>query len=111
MANIPDEVELKVKLSFRDDLLPYMAAIVRPGDTMVVSFEGRITMQQASELQERWHVITKGTSNIAFLENVAEITVLRPDENIVVEDRPFFESLRDVREAVSAANGQEEKTE
>jgi hypothetical protein len=87
MANIPYETQVKLKVSFVDDIMPRMAAIVKPGDTLVVTLNRRISMADGRHMSDMWREITKGTSNIAFVDDVAEITVLRPtDED---EDEPF----------------------
>lgn len=56
-----------------------LAAIARPGDTIVVGFGSRLSDDDVADILENWKPLTDKGIWIAFADNVTSMTVIRPE--------------------------------
>lgn len=76
--HITDEQVEELGLAIRDEVKG-KSAIVRPGDTILVFFDFRLTMQQYDDLREFCKVTLPGV-NVMALPEVKDLRVFRPTE-------------------------------
>lgn len=56
-----------------------IAAIARPGDTVILAFHGYLTDEDIEELNESFRPLKEKGVEVAFTDQVASIVVVRPD--------------------------------
>lgn len=76
------QAELKVNV----DITPQIAAVARPGDTILIAFDRTLTDDELEQLREDFTGFTDTTDvHIAFVEHVTSMVVVRPDEPVPYE--------------------------
>lgn len=59
--------------------IPELAAVARPGDTLMVSFNRTLADEELDDLREGFQQFTESTGvHIAFVEQASGLAVLRP---------------------------------
>lgn len=62
------------------DVSPQIAALARPGDTILIGFDRTLTDEELDDLREGFQDFTETTGvHIAFVEHVTSMVVARPD--------------------------------
>jgi hypothetical protein len=84
-------------LNFTSNMMPTVAAIARPGDTIMLGFDRSLTDFELNELAEDFSEFTEKTGvHIAFVEHVTSMVVARPDVPLVTApDEPVPYTLSD----------------
>lgn len=73
------ETELKVKVT-PEGWIPDIAAIARPGDTLMVAFNRTLTDAELDELREAFEGFTDTTGvHVGFIEQASAMVVVRPE--------------------------------
>ena len=68
------------KLTVGVDIVPHIAAIARPGDTILIGLRDRMTDEELGYLVEDFKEFTETTGiHIALIEGVTSMVVVRPD--------------------------------
>ena len=70
MAEFPKEIEVEVK---------WMAAILKPGDTLVVGINQRLSQQQAADAYAAVKREIPDNIDVVVIESVGSMVVYRPD--------------------------------
>ena len=69
--------------------LSYIAAVARPGDTVLIGFDRTLTDEEFEDLREGFGGFTATTGvHIAFVEHAVSMVVARPGEESDDEGRP-----------------------
>lgn len=58
----------------------FMAAVVKPGDTLVVGFNYHLTEEDIEALTEAWAPLGGMGVKVAFADGVADMVIIRPGE-------------------------------
>lgn len=59
-----------------------LAAIARPGDTVIIAFHGNLTDDDIQALDESFQPLIDRGIQVAFTDQVSSIIIARPDEDI-----------------------------
>lgn len=64
------------------DITPHIAAVARPGDTVLIGFDRTLTDSELADLREGFQGFTETTGvHIGFVEHATSMVVARPDED------------------------------
>lgn len=67
------------KMSVDVDARYYVAAVARPGDTVLIGFSHSLTDEEIDALDESFKPIIKQGIKIGFMDQVTSMVVVRPD--------------------------------
>lgn len=62
------------------DVRPHIAAVARPGDTVLIGFAHQLTDEDIEALDESFRPLMDLGLKIGFMDNVTSMVVFRPDE-------------------------------
>ena len=63
------------------DITPHIAAVARPGDTILIGFDRSLTDEELDQLREDFQDFTETTGvHIGFVERVTSMVVARAEE-------------------------------
>lgn len=69
-------------LNFTSNMMPNVAAIARPGDTIMLGFDRTLSDDELEQLREDFSGFTEKTGvHIAFVEHVTSMVVARPESS------------------------------
>lgn len=72
----------KATESLHIDIRPHIAAIARPGDTVMIGIDRSLTDEELDTLREQFEAFMDTTGvHVAVVENVTSMAVVRPDED------------------------------
>lgn len=63
------------------DIRPYVAAVARPGDVVLIGFSKTLTDEEVELFREQWAGLTDLGIKIGFIDQVSSMVVARPDED------------------------------
>ena len=64
------------------DVRPHIAAVARPGDTVLIGFADRLTDEDIDALDESFRPLIEQGIKVGFMDNVTSMVVFRPDEEV-----------------------------
>lgn len=68
------------EVRFKVDIMPAVAAIARPGDTVLIGFDRTLSDQEYADLREGFEGFTATTGvHIGFVEHATSMVVARPE--------------------------------
>lgn len=71
------------------DVSPQIAALARPGDTILIGFDRTLTDEELDDLREGFQDFTETTGvHIAFVEHTTSMVVARTDEADLEKEFP-----------------------
>jgi len=79
------------------DIRPHIAAVARPGDTVLIGFAHSLTDEDIDALEESFRPLIEQGIKVGFMDQVTSVVVFRPDE-----DDEFGKEFPDDAAAVDA---------
>jgi len=76
------------------DVRPHIAAVARPGDTVLIGFAHNLTDEEIEALDESFRPLAAQGLKIGFMDQVTSMVVFRPDEEAAEEQAERREALR-----------------
>lgn len=67
------------------DVRPHIAAVARPGDTVLIGFSHSLTDEDIDALDESFKPLIEQGIKVGFMDQVTSMVVFRPDEDADVE--------------------------
>lgn len=71
------------------DVRPHIAAVARPGDTVLIGFAHQLTDEDIEALDESFRPIIEQGIKIGFMDNVTSMVVLLGEEDDPELDKEF----------------------
>jgi len=85
------------------DVRPHIAAVARPGDTVLIGFAHNLTDEEIEALDESFRPLIDRGLKIGFMDQVVSMVVFRSDEGDELEDGEAAEGQAERREALRRA--------
>jgi len=76
------------------DVRPHIAAVARPGDTVLIGFAHSLTDEEIEALDKSFRSLADQGLKIGFMDQVTSMVVFRPDEEAAEEQAERRETLR-----------------
>ncbi len=79
-------------LKLEMDVVPLLAAVALPGDTVLVGFDRSLSDEELEDLREGFQGFTEATGvHFAFVEHATSMVVMRPDVEVERTEAEVFD--------------------